>query len=524
MLKLRVWGIELPLGQAGDEALRRVLARTLALRIESIKDIQVVRRSLDARKGRRAPRWVFTLDVAAEGRPQRLPPGVRVETLSEEARPLSRPVEQDLRGINAVVVGTGPAGLFAAFALSGRGAAVTVLEQGPPLRDRVSAVAGLWRAGHLHPDANVQFGEGGAGTFSDGKLMTRLRDPLVRDVLSTFVESGAPPGILEDAHPHLGTDGVRDVVGAVRARLEAAGVMFAFRTRVTGLERTSSGYTLSTPAGAVTVPLVALAVGHSSRPLFRALGAMGVPFAAKGFAVGVRVEHPQEWVNACQYGRAAGHADLPAAEYFLTFKDEASGRGVYSFCMCPGGLVVNSASEPDGLVTNGMSLSQRASGLANAGIVVTVSAEDFEGDPWRGLAFQEALEKRGYDWGGGGYVAPAQGVKAFLDGRLEDGPFHTTFRPGVRAVNMRGFFPDWIEAPMARALKAFDRKMPGFIEKGLMIAPETRTSSPLQVRRADDKSVEGFPGLYVLGEGAGWSGGIVSSAIDALRCLRAFTP
>lgn len=522
MVRFRIWGIELGLGQTGDEALKLAVAKALALHRDLIRDIRVVRRSLDARKGRRAPRWVFTLDIEAEGRPQRIPPGVRTGPVPERGPRPSAAIRRDLEGSETVVVGTGPSGLFAALALSSRGARVTVLEQGPPLRDRVGAVAGLWRSGLLHPDANVQFGEGGAGTFSDGKLMTRVKDPLAREVLSTFVEAGAPTQILEEAHPHLGTDGVRAVVSSLRGRLESLGVSFHFRAFVSGVDRKASGYRMVTSAGEIEAASLFLAVGHSSRLLFRALGAMGVPFSAKGFAVGVRVEHPQEWVDRCQYGRFAGHPDLPAAEYFLTYKDDPTGRGVYSFCMCPGGLVVNSASEVDGLVTNGMSLSQRASGRANAGIVVTVSPGDFDGDPWQGLAFQEALEREGYLAGGGGYMAPAQTVGAFLQNRRDELLPPTTFRPGIRPANLRGFFPDWIEAPLIGAIHNFDRKMPGFIEQGLMLAPETRTSSPIQVVRSADRSAEGFPGLYLLGEGAGWAGGIVSSAVDALRCVESF--
>ena len=524
MNRFRVWGIELPLGRSGDDALKLAVARTLAIRIEDIHEVTVVRRSLDARKGRRAPRWVYTLDVGAEGREQRLPAGIRVGPVPQGPSAGDAAVPRDLNGIRAVVVGTGPAGLFAALELSVRGAEVTVLEQGPPLKDRIGAVADLWRTGNLHPDANVQFGEGGAGTFSDGKLRTRVKDPFVQTVMKAFVEAGAPPGILEEAHPHLGTDGVRAAVAGLRTRIESLGARFEFRTAVHGVERMAEGYRLHTSAGPVDAPFVFLAVGHSSRPIFRALAEMGVPFKPKGFAVGVRVEHPQAWVDRCQYGRQAGHPDLPEAEYFLTYQDEPASRGVYSFCMCPGGLVVNSASEPDGLVTNGMSLSQRASGSANAGIVVSVSPADFGSDPWKGLAFQEGLERKGYEWGGGSYIAPAQTISAFLEGRVDSSLPRTTFKPGVRAVDLRGFFPPWVEDPLARAFRDFDRKMPGFIREGLILAPETRTSSPLQVGRGEDLSVEGFAGLYLLGEGAGWAGGIVSSAVDALRCVEAFKP
>ena len=519
----RIYGIELPLGKADDaEALLVAVARALAIHRDLIQEITVVRRSLDARKARGAPRWVFTLDMSAQGRPQRVAPGIRVGPVPERPASISKTQEKDLQNLDAAVVGTGPAGLFAALALASRGARVTILEQGPPMQDRVAAVAELWRTGTLHADANVQFGEGGAGTFSDGKLMTRIKDPLCREVLATFVEAGAPEHILEEAHPHLGTDGVRRVVAAMRVRLEGLGVSFRFRQRVTGVQKTAVGYRLLTPEAAVETGAVFLAVGHSSRPLFLDLRDMGVPFTAKGFAVGVRVEHPQEWLDARQYGRFAGHPDLPASEYFLTFKDARTGRGVYSFCMCPGGLVVNSASEPEGLVTNGMSLSRRASGFANAGIVVTVSPEDFGGDPWAALAFQKDLEHCGYVLGGGGHLAPAQTVGAFLKDRKDEVLPATTFRPAIRAANLRGFFPAWIEAPLVRGLESFDRKLPGYIARGLMLAPETRTSSPLQVVRSTDRSAEGFPGLYLLGEGAGWAGGIVSSAVDALRCVEAF--
>ncbi len=351
------------------------------------------------------------------------------------------PEDKSLEGLDAAVVGTGPAGLFAASALAARGAAVTVLEQGPPLEDRVSAVRNLWRAGALSGDANVQFGEGGAGTFSDGKLTTRIKDPLVAVVLSRFVGAGAPETILSEAHPHLGTDGVRRVVRAMREQLETCGTAFQFRRTVLSVRRSGAGYEVETGDGRARADAVFLAVGHSSRPLFRSLMAMGVPFRPKGMAVGVRVEHPQSWADACQYGRYAGHPDLPPSEYFLTFKDGPTGRGVYSFCMCPGGVVVNSASEPDGLVTNGMSMSHRASGRANAGIVVTVEPRDFGGDPLRGVAFQEDLERRAFLLGGGGYRAPAQRIRPFLDGRSDEAFAENHVQAWRQRRGPQGLFP-----------------------------------------------------------------------------------
>ena len=521
MIRQRVSGIEAPLGRGSDEFLRKALARSLQVRIEAIVDLAVVRRSLDARKGRREPVWTFVLDVGLATRPRRIPKELRLGPVPER-RPRVAPAARPFKGMSAVVVGTGPAGLFAALALAEGGASLTVLEQGPCLEERVVAVRDLWRSGTLSPDANVQFGEGGAGTFSDGKLTTRIKDPLAREVLELFVEAGAPETILETAHPHLGTDGVRAVVRRLRERVEGLGARFTFKEALVEIRRSTRGWLIETASGQVLeAPLAFLAAGHSARPLFRSLLALGVPFRPKGFAVGVRVEHPQEWVDARQYGAAAGHPDLPAAEYFLTYKDRPTGRGVYSFCMCPGGVIVNSASEPERLVTNGMSMSHRASGRANAGIVVTVAPEDFGGEPEGGIAFQEGLERKGYEWGGGGYFAPAQSLQGFLEGRPDETQPRTTFRPGTRPVNLRGFFPPWVEEPLLRAFRHFDEKMPGFIERGVLLAPETRTSGPLQLCRAGDGSAEGFPGLYLAGEGAGWSGGIVSSAVDALRCVEA---
>lgn len=525
----RIWGVRLSLGHAGEADLLKALARGLAVRIEAFGPIHIVRRSLDARQKKRALFWVFTLDVAIDARPGRLPSGWR---LGEPPEPLPSPQSTStLRRLPIVVVGTGPAGLFAALSLAEAGAKVAVLEQGAPLSERVAAVGALWREGLLSSEANVQFGEGGAGTFSDGKLVTRVRDPKVRIVLEEFVRRGAPERILEEAHPHVGTDGIRKVVTGMREYLTSIGVSFEFHTRVTGIARASSarsgasgasgGWQVETTAGPVEAQALFLAVGHSSRALFRSLAKFGVPFQSKGFAVGCRVEHSQEWVDRCQYGRFAGHVELPAAEYFLRWTDGATGRGVYSFCMCPGGMVVNSASEPGQLVTNGMSMSHRASGLANAGIVVTVPPGEFGDDPLAALVFQESLEQRAFLLGGGAYHAPAQRIASFLEGRADESLPRLSYRPGTRPVDLGGFFPEAIEGALKRAFKRFDKLLPGFIEQGTMLVPETRTSSPLQVRRADDLSVEGFPGLYLVGEGAGWSGGITSSAVDALRCAEA---
>ncbi len=522
MSQFRVWGLRLPLGHSGEAEITRALARGLSVRIEAVGPVMVVRRSLDARDKERGLFWVHTLDVELGSRPSRLPKGWRMGPVPPA--PVSTPSASDsLRGKSVAVAGSGPAGLFAALHLASSGASVTLLEQGAPIKERVAAVGALWREGRLSPVANVQFGEGGAGTFSDGKLVTRVKDSRVRFVLEEFVRAGAPARILEENHPHIGTDGIRACAGAMRERLLALGVNFRCGARVTDVSPGArGGWSLLVGGEQVVCDAVFLAVGHSSRPLFRRLFERGVPFEPKGFAVGGRVEHPQTWVDRRQYGRFAGHPGLPAAEYFLTYKDERTGRGAYSFCMCPGGMVINAASEAGHLVTNGMSMSHRASGLANAGIVIAVTPEDFGGGPLAGIAFQESLERKAFALGGGDSFVPAQTAKGFVEGVEDKALPRVSYRPGARAMNLRGFFPPFIEEPLLRAMARFDKLMPGFIENGVFMVPETRTSCPIQVRRAKDLSVEGFPGLYLVGEGAGWAGGIVSSAVDALRAAEAF--
>jgi hypothetical protein len=444
-----------------------------------------------------------------------LPAGLRVvplETPSSLTARAGRGV-----GLSAVVVGSGPAGLFAAQALVAEGVEVTLLERGLPLTERVGAVARFWAGGILDPLGNVQFGAGGAGTFSDGKLTHRSRDPLARRVLEAFVEAGAPQKILTEAHPHLGTDGARTAIARMLESLEDAGTQLHFNTPLEGIEPGGKRWLARAGGRIFEADLLFLALGHSSRGTLKSLAAAGIPFRAKGFAVGVRAEHPQRWLDDRQYRGRTGTRDLPPAGYRLAFRDPVTGRGVYSFCMCPGGLVVNASSEPGHLVTNGMSLSRRDSGFANAGVVVSVGPEEFGGDPLGGIAFQEGLEEMAFRAGGGNFLAPAQTARAFVQGEEDPSLPRSTFRPGLRPARLDTLFPAWVSEPLRRALQDFDRKLPGFLREGVLIAPETRTSAPLQVVRAEDGSARGFPGLYLVGEGSGWAGGIVSSAVDALR-------
>lgn len=513
--RFRITGLRVPGADPDEGRILRALSRALDLRIERVTGLTVLRRSTDARRGVSRVCSVLTLEANLEGRPGRLPPGMRLVPLPDGRAPAPR--SQRAARMRAVVVGSGPAGIFAALALAREGARVTLLEQGPTLPERVGATARFWSRGVLDTVANVQFGAGGAGTFSDGKLTHRTRDPLAREVLRTLTELGAPPEILSEAHPHLGTDGARAVISRGLDRLADMGVKLAFRTRAHCPNMGKVGWQVEAGGETLDADAVFVAAGHSARDFMRDLAAAGIPFRGKGFAVGVRVEHPQPWLDARQYRGRPGTQDLPPAGYSLQFRDVPTGRGVFSFCMCPGGLLVNAASEEGGVVTNGMSLSARASGFANAGLVVTVGPDDFGPDPFAGMDFQLQLERAAFLAGGGTYAAPAQTAAAFTGEVLDGSLPRSTFRPGLKPVLLGDLLPEFLTGPLRRALIDFDRKIPGFIEGGLLVAAETRTSCPVQCVRDQDGAAQGFPGLYLVGEGSGWAGGIVSSAVDALR-------
>jgi uncharacterized FAD-dependent dehydrogenase len=514
-MRYKVSGLRIPHADPDTELVLRALARALDLRIERISELKVLKRSTDARRGVGHVCSVLTLEADLGGPPGRFPPGLHLTEVTLVPAVASR--KERATGLRVLVVGSGPAGLFAAMALAREGARVTLLEQGPPICERVGSVARFWTRGILDPWANVQSGAGGAGTFSDGKLTHRTREPLARRVLETFVELGAPPRILNEAHPHLGTDGARRIIARAFDLLGDLGVTVVFRTRAGCPRRGKAAWEVEAAGETLEADAVFVAPGHSARGLLRALYTSGVPFRGKGFAVGVRAEHPQAWLDSRQYRGRPGTLDLAHAGYRLTYQDLPTGRGVYSFCMCPGGLVVNASSEVEGVVTNGMSLSARASGFANAGLVVTVNPPDFGPDAFAGMAFQESLEREAFRAGGGASCAPAQTARAFLENRRDTTLSRSTFRPGIRPCLLEDLLPGFISAPLSRALVDFERKLPGFVETGLLIAPETRTSCPVQCVRDDDGSARGFPGLYLVGEGSGWAGGIVSSAVDALR-------
>ncbi len=496
---------------ADEPALRRAAARALGVAESRLTAVAIRRRTIDARRGQ--VRLTFELDVFVD----EVPPATTLPSVPE------LPV---LHGApRVVVVGAGPAGLFCAWGLARQGIACVLVERGPDVRGRRPAIARLNREGVLDAESNYCFGEGGAGTFSDGKLYTRAtKRGDVELVLNLLTACGAPARILYDARPHIGTNRLPGVVTTFRERLVAAGVDVRFGARVDALllgdaptDRRVRGVRL---AGGETIDAqaVVLATGHSARDVYRMLHRQGVSLSAKGFALGVRVEHPQRFIDGIQYGALAGHAQLGAAPYSLARTED--GIGVYSFCMCPGGFIVAAATEADGVVVNGMSPSARGSRFANSGFVVSVGPETYGDAPLAGLNFQADLEQAAFRAGGGRFVAPAQRVTDFLARRVSASLPDCSYRPGLAAADLWSVLPPRIAQPMAAALRAFDReRMRGYVTAdAVMLGVESRTSSPLRIDR-DATTLESpsHAGLYPCAEGAGYAGGIVSAALDGLR-------
>lgn len=422
-----------------------------------------------------------------------------------------------------VVVGLGPAGLFAALLLARQSYRPLVLERGPALAERVRAVARFEGEGILDENANIQFGEGGAGTFSDGKLTTRVGDPLCAFVTDALLAHGAPADIAWRQKPHVGTDLLRGVITSIRAEIEALGGEVRFRTALTGLHSRGGALTgISTTAGELPCERLILAVGHSARDTFAMLAQAGLPLACKPFSVGFRAEHLQSEIDKSLYHAAAGHPALPRGEYQLS--QHIGGRCVYTFCMCPGGTVCAAASEAGGVVTNGMSLHARAGRNANAAVVVSVDGSDFDNDPAKAIAFQRGLEQAAYRAGGGGYLAPAETVGSFLQGRgrLELGSVQPTYPRGVTPCDLGGLLPPELSGALRQGLTAFGGKLAAYrAPDGVLTGLETRTSSPVRLPRGENLQCTALEGLYPCGEGAGYAGGIMTAAVDGVRCAAA---
>ena len=432
-----------------------------------------------------------------------------------------------------VVIGTGPCGLFAGLILAQMGFRPIILDRGKVVRERTKDTWGLWRRSVLNPESNVQFGEGGAGTFSDGKLYSRIKDPrhLDRKVLTEFVKAGAPEEILTEAHPHIGTFRLVTMVESMRATIEALGGEYRFERRVTGLDiaedstgaRRVRGLHLHT-GDYIEADHVVLAIGHSARDTFEMLRAAGVHVEAKPFSIGVRIEHPQSWIDTARFGADAGNPILGAADYSLSHHC-SNGRTVYSFCMCPGGTVVAATSEVGRVATNGMSQYSRNERNANSGFVVAIDpARDYPGDPLAGIAFQRHWESLAYVAGGSSYKAPAQKLGDFLAGRPSDalGQVIPSYRPGVHLTDLAQCLPDFAVAAMREALPVFGKQIKGYDHPDVVLTGvETRTSSPVRFTRGDDFQSLNTTGLFPAGEGAGYAGGILSAAVDGIKVAEA---
>jgi hypothetical protein len=531
---LRIVELKLPLDHP-PEALAAAVVRRLGIAATDLVRLAIARRGYDARK-KSAIQLIYSVDVELKDEAR-----VRARHASDQQIgptpdtsyrfPARAPAGLAQR---PVVIGAGPCGLFAALTLAQMGFRPIILERGKVVRERTKDTWGLWRRAELNPESNAQFGEGGAGTFSDGKLYSGISDTdhRGRKVLTEFVEAGAPAEILTVSKPHVGTFRLVSMVEKMRAKIEALGGEYRFRSKVVDFEietpasggtRRLVGVTLDDGRQLATDHVV-LALGHSARDTFERLHARGVFMEPKPFSIGVRIEHPQSLIDRCRFGPNAGHKLLGAADYKLVHH-ASNGRSVYSFCMCPGGRVVAAASEPGRVVTNGMSQYSRAEFNANAGLVVAITPEvDYPGGPLAGIDFQRHWEARAFAAGGSNYCAPGQRVGDFLAKRASTrlGSVVPSYKPGVTPTDLAACLPGVAIEALREALAAFDRQIPGFaMADAVMTGVETRTSSPLRIRRGRDGQSLNTRGLFPAGEGAGYAGGIYSAGVDGIRAAEA---
>lgn len=521
---IRIQNMPLPIGFTMAEVKTRSAA-LLGVDPDTLGTVTMARQSIDARK-KSDVHYVCAVNISTEHEDKLVEQAANKNISLIEHKGYSFPEVQRNSPNKPVVVGMGPAGLFSALYMARNGIPCVIIERGRPVEERTRHVNGFWKFGTLNENSNVQFGEGGAGTFSDGKLTTGTHDPRIGTVLESLVGAGAPADILYQHKPHIGTDILRQVVVNVRKELLELGCEVRFSTKLTGIHQKNgavSAITVENVGGSYEIPCdtLILSPGHSARDTFRMLFDNGVPMASKSFAIGVRIEHEQSAITEAQFG--SRWAELPAADYKLACH-LPNGRSAFSFCVCPGGQVVAAASEPGHLVTNGMSLHARDGKNCNGGFLAGVTPADFGSDhPLAGMEFQAHWERAAYELGGGKYRAPAQSVRSFLAG-VETrglGPLKTTYRPGVVPANLNNCLPQFVTDTLRGALPQFGRKLRGFNDpNAVMTGVETRSSSPVRILRGEDCQSQ-VRGLYPCGEGAGYAGGIMSAAVDGIRIAEA---
>jgi uncharacterized FAD-dependent dehydrogenase len=531
---LRITDLALPLHHP-DEALPAAICKRLRITPRELVRHRIARRAHDAREKANI-KLVYSVDVNVKNEPAvlaRFRKDRQIQPTPDTRYQFVAKAHEGCGLLRPVVIGAGPCGLFAALILAQMGYRPIILERGKVVRERTKDTWGLWRRSVLNPESNVQFGEGGAGTFSDGKLYSRIKDDrhLDRKVLTEFVKAGAPPEILTEAHPHIGTFRLVTMVESIRESIEALGGEYRFEHRVDGLDiatdaiggRRLRGLRLHN-GEYLEADHVVLAIGHSARDSFAMLQAAGVHVEAKPFAIGVRIEHPQSWIDAARFGADAGNPILGAAEYHISHQAR-NGRAVYSFCMCPGGTVVAATSEEGRVATNGMSQYSRNERNANSGLVVAIDPErDYPGDPLAGIALQRHWESLAFVAGGSSYKAPAQRLGDFLAGRPSTGlgAVIPSYRPGVQPTDLALCLPDFAVAAMREALPVFGRQIPGYDHPDVvMTGVETRTSSPVRFTRGADMQSLNTAGLFPAGEGAGYAGGILSASVDGIKVAEA---
>lgn len=526
---LRITELKLPLDHP-DEALREAIVQRLGIRDEQLLSFNLFKRSYDARKKNSELLFIYTIDLEASNEAELLSKFADDRNIGPAPDVTYKFVGQAPAGLQErpIVVGFGPCGIFAGLLLAQMGFKPIILERGKEVRQRTKDTWGLWRKSVLNPESNVQFGEGGAGTFSDGKLYSQIKDPQHhgRKVLEEFVKAGAPDEILYINKPHIGTFRLTGMVEQMRQDMIALGAEVRFQQKVTDLlieDGQLTGVVLESGEQLHSRHVV-LALGHSARDTFRMLHAKGVYMEAKPFSVGFRIEHPQTLIDKARLGKYAGHPKLGAADYKLVYHAK-NGRSVYSFCMCPGGTVVAATSEPGRVVTNGMSQYSRNERNANSGIVVGIDPErDYPGGPLAGIELQERLEAHAYVMGGSNYQAPAQLVGDFVAGRPSTalGSVEPSYKPGVTLGDLAPSLPDFAIEAIREALPAFDRQIKGYnLHDAVLTGIETRTSSPLRITRGEDFQSLNLKGLFPAGEGAGYAGGILSAGVDGIRIAEA---